>query len=158
MSQKDNVADVESIDSQDSEAAEHVTGFIKREEVLNNIEVKDTLLNILTKMLTENDHQLIANILDQSGKIILSSNDFTLLVSKILSIKGEIVRQHEIKINYKEDVTTSCFKRIISPFKYIISVTYKDKDLHMDELEVYNTLLYDFNISTKRVYIVSSDE
>lgn len=127
---------------------------VLREEILGSITVKDTLINILTELLIHNDKQLIANIVDRSGKIILKAADFNNLLAAILSANGKQVKPGDVKIRYNEDIFTSCMKVKVSPFKHIVSIQVGDQDLKLHQYEAYNALTNDFNVSAEMVYIL----
>lgn len=127
---------------------------VLREEILNSSVVKDTLIEILSDLLIHNDAQLIANIIDRSGKIILKATDFTRLLSTILSANGKQVKPGDIKLKYNEDIETTCFKVKISPFKHVVSIQVGDQDLKLHQYEAYNALTNDFNISSEMIYIL----
>lgn len=127
---------------------------VLREEILGSSVVKDTLIEILTELLIHNDKQLIANIVDRSGKIILKAQDFNKLLAAILSANGKQVKAGDIKLRYNEDIFTSCMKVKVSPFKHIVSVQVGDQDLKLHQYEAYNALTNDFNVSAECVYIL----
>lgn len=126
---------------------------VLREEILGSMIVKDTLINILTDMLTKDDMHLLANIMDRSGKIILKAGDFNKLLAAILSANGRQVKPSDIKLRYNEEIVHKWCKVIVSPFKHLVSVTVGDQDLRLHQYEAYNTLTNDFNISAEMVYI-----
>lgn len=126
---------------------------VLREEILGSSTVKDCLIGILTEMLIHDDLQLLANICDRSGKIVLKAEDFNNLLAVILSANGNQITPKDIKVRYNEDIITSCFKVKISPFKHIVSIQVGDQDLKLHQYEAYNALTNDFNISAEVVYI-----
>ena len=125
---------------------------VLREEILQSIPVKDELIKIFSKILCQNDKELIANILDRSGKIIINAEDFANLLAAMLSSSGQEVKPTDIKINYKEEYITSCLKVRISPFKSVISITAGEQDLKIHQFEAYNVLTNDFNVSADTIY------
>lgn len=126
---------------------------VLREEILQSMNAKDTLIGILTNMLAHEDTQLIMNVLDRSGKIILTGTDFSTLVAAVLSSNGTTVKPSDVKLRYNEDIITSCFKSKISPFKHIVAVQVGDQDLRLHQYEAYNTITNDFSVSTETIYV-----
>lgn len=126
---------------------------VLREEIQGSMIVKDTLVQILTEMLTHDDMHLLANIMDRSGKIILKAGDFNRLLAAILSANGRQVKPSDIKLRYNEEIVHKWCKVIVSPFKHLVSVSVGDQDLRLHQYEAYNTLVNDFNISAEMVYI-----
>lgn len=126
---------------------------VLREEILASMVVKDTLLKIFIDMLTHDDINLLANIMDRSGKIILKAADFNKLLAAILSSNGRQVKPSDIKLRYNEEIVHKWCKVIVSPCKHLVSVSVGDQDLRLHQYEAYNTLTDDFNISADMVYI-----
>lgn len=125
---------------------------VLKEEIMQSIPVKDELIKILTTMLCVKDNELLANLLDRSGKIILNAEDFANLLALILSSSGQEVKPSDIKINYRDEYITSCLKVRVSPFKAIISITAGEQDLKIHQFEAYSVLTNVFNISADTVY------
>lgn len=125
---------------------------VLREEILQSIPVKDELIRILTEMVTHRDGELIANILDRRGKIILNAEDLASLIALVLSSSGQEVSKSDIKIDYRDEYITSCLKLRVSPFKSVNYITVGEQDLKIHQFEAYNVITNVFNISADIVY------
>lgn len=127
---------------------------VMREEIINSSTVKDELIRIFKELLIHNDAQLLANLIDRSGKIILKAADFTKLLAAMLSANGKVVKPGDIKLKYNEDIMTSCFRVKVSPFKHIVNISVGDQDLRIHQYECYNVLTNEFDISAELIYIL----
>lgn len=125
---------------------------VLKEEILRSMDVKNTLIHILTNLLCNNDHALLANILDKTGRIVLGAEDFASLVAVMLSANGQKVSMNDIKINYRDEFITTCLKVKLLPFKTILNVQVGEQDLRIHQYEVWNCLNNDFNVSTETIY------
>ena len=93
-----------------------------------------------SNILKSNNPKLIANLVDQSGKVILAANDLVTAISLILGIN-----ESSVKINY-EDPETGCLGKI-NPIKKISSIKTNGYDFQLHFNKEYNTLTEDFGVS-----------
>ena len=93
-----------------------------------------------SNILKSNNPKLIANLVDQSGKVILSANDLVTAISLILGIN-----ESSVKINY-EDPEAGCLGKI-NPIKKISSIKTNGYDFQLHFNKEYNTLTEDFGVS-----------
>lgn len=97
-------------------------------------------------ILKTNNPKLIANLVDQSGKVILSGDDLVIAVSLILGIDTSL-----IKISY-ENPEASCLGKV-SPIKHITTIKVNGYDFNLAYNKQYNTLSDEFGISLKKCLI-----
>lgn len=126
---------------------------ITAEEIDNNIEFIKKLNSILTSTLIDDNKKLLANILDDTGKIILSGQDLCELISVMLSTDEMEITPSQINISYQENIISSCLKIKISPFKGIINIKVDNQDFHNVQNEAYNVLTDKYKISLTSVYV-----
>ena len=93
-----------------------------------------------SNILKSNNPKLIANLVDQSGKVILSAHDLVTAISLILGINQSLV-----KISY-EDPEAGCLAKV-NPIKKISSIKANGYDFQLAFNREYNTLSEDFGVS-----------
>ena len=126
---------------------------ITAEEIDNNIEFIKKLNSILTSTLIDDNKALLANILDNTGKIILSAQNLCELISVMLSTDEMEISPSQVVISYQENIISSCLKVKISPFKGIINIKVDNQDFHNVQNEAYNVLTDKYKISLSSVYV-----
>ena len=99
-----------------------------------------------SNILKSNNPKLIANLIDQSGKVILAANDLVTTISLILGIN-----ESSVKINY-EDPEAGCLGKI-NPIKKISSIKTNGYDFQLHFNKEYNTLTEDFGVSLVKCLI-----
>ena len=99
-----------------------------------------------SNILKSNNPKLIANLVDQSGKVILAANDLVTAISLILGIN-----ESSVKINY-EDPEAGCLGKI-NPIKKISSIKTNGYDFQLHFNKEYNTLTEDFGVSLVKCLI-----
>ena len=100
-----------------------------------------------SNILKSNNPKLIANLVDQSGKVILAANDLVTAISLILGIN-----ESSVKINY-EDPEAGCLGKI-NPIKKISSIKTNGYDFQLHFNKEYNTLTEDFGVSLVKCLII----
>jgi len=122
-------------------------------------EPKDNLVflqqyaKITGKLLTKDDKHLIINILDQSGRIILSANELIELIAALLSDGNYTTDPSRITLKCFEDISSCgcCGERSPSIVAVDnIQVDRLDFKLHYNDL--YNRLQDEFFVSVNSVY------
>ena len=93
-----------------------------------------------SNILKSNNPKLIANLVDQSGKVILSANDLITAIALILWINDS-----SVKISY-EDPEAGCLAKV-NPIKKISSIKANGYDFQLAFNREYNTLSDDFGVS-----------
>lgn len=126
---------------------------ITADEIDANGEFHRKLNEVFIKMLTEKDMQLISNIVDRTGKIILTAEDFCEVIAAMLSTADNTVESDSVSITLQEEITAKCFKVSISPFKHVTSIKIDKQDFHTVQNEAYNVLRDIYKISTDVVYV-----
>ena len=117
------------------------------------IDVYKKLMNIYKNALLD-DPQLTLNLIDQSGKIILRSNDLVDIIAQCCEVNKSCV-----KITYyvDEEVTCCSIASKINPVKEIQSIQIfknnQNLDLMINFNGVYNQINDEFKISLQRVLV-----
>jgi hypothetical protein len=127
--------------------------IITADEIEANVEFHKKLNDVLIKMMTERDGQLLTNLVDRSGKIILGAEDFCDIVAAMLSTVDNQMTSDDISITLQEDINVKCFKIRISPFKHITSIKIDKQDFHTIQNEAFNVLRDVYKISTDIAYV-----
>lgn len=130
------------------EVNNEATKEVSTEDVDKNNSFLKKLNEILTHTLISDDLKLLTNLIDDSGKIILSGYDLCELISLMLNVPI-----NDISINYKENFVTECLKVKILPYKHISNIKIKNKDFKNSQNEAYNILTDVYKISLRTVYI-----
>ena len=128
--------------------------IITTEEIENNIEFHKKRAEILTNALCMDDKKLLANLIDNSGKVIISAQEFCELVSIMLSNDDYQVNASDIAITFQEELITSCFKVHVTPYKHITAIKINNQDFHNVQNEAYNALTDKYKISVEQVYVI----
>lgn len=125
---------------------------ITSEEIEHNIEFHKKRAEILTNALCLDDKKLMCNLIDQSGKVIISAQEFCELVALMLSNEESQLNPSDIVLSLQEEYLTSCLKVNISPFMKIISIKINNQDFSNIQNEAYNMLTDTYKISVNTVY------
>ena len=128
--------------------------IVTSEEIENNLEFHKRRAEILTSALCLDDKKLLVNLLDNSGKVIISGQEFCELVALMLSNEQSQLNPSDVNLTLQETYLTSCLKVEISPFKKIVSIKINNQDFHNAQNEAYNMLTDTYKISTDTVYVV----
>ena len=112
----------------------------------SELEFYRLLSTILSNILKDNNPKLIANIIDCSGKIIVSGAELVNLIA---------IKTHkdpsEINLRYRDEEPSCCAK--VSPIKNISDIKINNESFNLKYNAEYNILKDDFNISLERVII-----
>ena len=127
--------------------------IVTAEEIENNVEFHKKRAEILTHTLCMDDKKLLANLIDITGKIIISGQEFCELVALMLSSDEIQVNPSDINLTLQEEYISSCLKVQVSPFKKIASIKINNQDFHNVQNEAYNTLTDTYKISVDAVYV-----
>lgn len=106
--------------------------------------------SILTSLLTTNDTKILANILDRSGKIVLSESD----IRNIIHTIDPSISVGDVEFDYKSEEVSCCGKvyNKIRLLKFPSSIKIKGKELSAKYTELHNFLINDLNISLSTIY------
>lgn len=108
---------------------------ILREDLINNHDFKDKIIEIYKEILSKNDKQLLINLLDLSGKIIISGDQLVELVAVAMNLN-----KTDIHLKLQENILSSCCKVKVIPFKNVLSITAETIDLKLHQYEVYSVI------------------
>ena len=99
-----------------------------------------------SRILKSNNATLIANLIDQSGKIILDGSSLITAIALLLNMDQSMIR-----FSY-EDPPATCLHKV-NPVKSIESIKVDGRDFALAYNREYNTLTDVFGISLKKVLI-----
>ena len=99
-----------------------------------------------SSILKNNNPKLIANLIDQSGKVILAAADLVTAISLMLGVDSSV-----IVISY-EDPEAGCLGRV-SPIKRITAIKINGYDFNLGYNKQYNRLSDEFGVSLVRCLI-----
>ena len=128
--------------------------IVTSEEIENNLEFHKRRAEILTSALCLDDKKLLVNLLDKSGKVIISGQEFCELVALMLSNEQNQLNPSDVHLTLQESYLTSCLKVEVSPFKKVVSIKINNQDFHNAQNEAYNMLTDTYKISADTVYVV----
>ncbi len=97
-------------------------------------------------ILKTNNIKLIANLIDQSGRVILPARDLLTAIALMLSVEED-----RIRIAY-EDPDSTCLSKV-SPIKNIASIKVNGYDFNLAYNRQYNELSDVFGVSLTRCLI-----
>ena len=124
------------------------TGNVENE--INLSELYKLLAITFSNILKDNNAKLIANIIDNSGKIIVDAGNLIKIIALICNAK-----ENEIHIEYvnkdKEGGCMACAK--INPIKQIENIKIGYVDFKLGFNDKYNILADTFNVSLKKCII-----
>ena len=116
------------------------------DESSENVELYKHLAVSFSNILKTNNLKLIANLIDQSGKVVLSASELVTAISLIL-----ILNERDIRISY-EDPDSTCLSKV-SPIKTITSIKVNGYDFNLAYNRQYNELSDVFGVSLSRCLI-----
>ena len=127
---------------------------VTHEEITQSLVVMSKITELFLEILTENDKQLITNILDTSKNVIFTMDQLIELHVTVLSINsgGMAVTSDDVTIKYSEDILSTCLKVSVSPFKNIVSLKVFEQELGQVQLDIYSALASTFKISLETSY------
>lgn len=111
------------------------TSSIERNSEYNELALYKHLALAFANILRNNNPKLIANVLDMSGKVILTANDLVDAVALITNVDRNL-----ITINY-EDPEPGCLIKI-NPIKNVIDIKVNGYDFKFGYNRQYNTIPY----------------
>ena len=133
-------------------AAASILPAVTSRDIEANTEFHRKHAEILTNIVCADNKQLLSNLFDSSGKVIVSAQDFCELVALMISNDNTKVNPSDIILTLREDFISSCLKIKISPYKKIVSIRINNQDLQDAQKEAYNMLTNTYKISTETVY------
>ena len=135
----------ETVESLNTSATPTLNNYVPEYTTSNNLMLRENdlfkhLAVSFSNILKSNNPKLIANLVDQSGKVILSANDLITAIALILGIN-----ESSVKISY-EDPEAGCLAKV-NPIKKISSIKANGYDFQLAFNREYNTLTDDFGVS-----------
>ena len=135
----------ETIESLNTSATPTLNNYVPEYTTSDNLMMRENdlfkhLAVSFSNILKSNNPKLIANLVDQSGKVILSANDLVTAIALILGIN-----ESSVKISY-EDPEAGCLAKV-NPIKKISSIKANGYDFQLAFNKEYNTLTDDFGVS-----------
>jgi len=120
--------------------------YNEMEKVSINPEFIDLFNKLCINLLTVNDYALLANIIDQTKRIIFTSNDLQLIISKFLGCD-------QVTINVlPPQVNGGCVCKIKeSLYLDIENIKIKSRDMKLMYNTAFNTLKDDYHICLDKV-------
>ena len=112
----------------------------------NHVELYKHLAISFSNILKSNNLKLVANLIDMSGKVVLSARDLCKAITLIVNAD-----EHAISIEY-EDPDASCMTKV-NPVKTISNIKVNGYDFRMAYNRYYNILSDEFNVSLTRCLI-----
>jgi hypothetical protein len=106
------------------------------------------LATTFSKILKSTNIKLIANLIDQSGKIIVDATSLCLLIGLITNVPAE-----QIHIEYESSGDVKCPTSKFNPICRISTIKINHIDFKLGYNEKYNILSDTFAISLKKVFI-----
>ena len=119
---------------------------IQIEELTNELNFYKLMASILSDILKDNNPKLIVNLIDQSGKIIISGEQLI----KLIAIKTK-KDEKDINLRYKDE-EPGCWSKI-KPIKEVQDIKINNETFSLKYNAEYNILKDDYNISLNRVII-----
>ena len=113
----------------------------------NEIKLYKLLASTLAGILKTNNLKLIANLIDNSGKVILDAVNLVKLIALITNTKEE-----DVDIEYQLDEEPTCWSKM-KPVKIIENIKVQHKDFKLCYNYEYNLLSDTYAISLKKFII-----
>ena len=117
------------------------------DEFEGSLQFYKKLSSCLSNILRTNNPKMIANLIDNSGKVIIGARE---LVELIAEITGTNV--NTVSIIYKTE-EAGCLAKV-NPIKNIKNIKIANVDFHYGFNKEYNLLNDEFSISLSKVYIL----
>ena len=125
---------------------EPTTVVMTRETTTECCDVYKTLSKTLSEILKDNNIKLIANIIDQSGKVIIDVEALIQIVALICQVQAE-----DVTIEYDASGSGCCAS--INPIRGIENIKVGGLDFRLAYNEKYNELTDTYSISLKKTII-----
>ena len=110
-------------------------------------EFTDMFNRLCINLLTVNDYKLLANVIDQSKRIIFSVSDLQVVISAYLGCP-----QSDVTINLMPIETSGgCFCKVITIYQAIENIKIKSRDFKLMYNTAYNTLKDVYHVCMDRV-------
>ena len=121
--------------------------YVHTEEIATSSDLYRHLAISFSNILKSNNIKLLANLIDQSGTVVLSANDLVTAIALMLGMDDR-----NIRISY-EDPDSTCLSKV-SPIKIITAIKVNGYDFNLAYNRQYNELSDVFSVSITRCLIL----
>ena len=116
----------------------------------NELDLYKTIAKTYGHILKDNNPKLVANLIDQSGRVIIDAESLIKIVALVCQVQPE-----SINIEYELSGGGCCAK--INPIKRIEAIKVAGLDFKLTYNEKYNMLTDEYSVSLRRVLIPIED-
>ena len=116
----------------------------------NELDLYKTIAKTYGQILKDNNPKLVANLIDQSGRVIIDAESLIKIVALVCQVQPE-----SINIEYELSGGGCCAK--INPIKRIEAIKVAGLDFKLTYNEKYNMLTDEYSVSLRKVLIPIED-
>ena len=116
----------------------------------NELDLYKTIAKTYGHILKDNNPKLVANLIDQSGRVIIDAESLIKIVALVCQVQPE-----SINIEYELSGGGCCAK--INPIKRIEAIKVAGLDFKLTYNEKYNMLTDEYSVSLRKVLIPIDD-
>ena len=116
----------------------------------NELDLYKTIAKTYGHILKDNNPKLVANLIDQSGRVIIDAESLIKIVALVCQVQPE-----SINIEYELSGGGCCAK--INPIKRIEAIKVAGLDFKLTYNEKYNMLTDEYSVSLRKVLIPLDD-
>ena len=112
----------------------------------NELDLYKTIAKTYGQILKDNNPKLVANLIDQSGRVIVDAESLVRIVALVCQVVPE-----SVNISYEVKETGCCGK--LNPIKTIEAIKVAGLDFKLTYNEKYNMLTDEYSVSLRKVLI-----
>ena len=116
----------------------------------NELDLYKTIAKTYGQILKDNNPKLVANLIDQSGRVIVDAESLIRIVALVCQVVPE-----SVNISYEVKETGCCGK--LNPIKTIEAIKVGGLDFKLTYNEKYNMLTDEYSVSLRKVLIPIED-
>ena len=116
----------------------------------NELDLYKTIAKTYGQILKDNNPKLVANLIDQSGRVIVDAESLVRIVALVCQVVPE-----SVNISYEVKETGCCGK--FNPIKNIEAIKVAGLDFKLTYNEKYNMLTDEYSVSLRKVLIPIED-
>ena len=116
----------------------------------NELDLYKTIAKTYGQILKDNNPKLVANLIDQSGRVIVDAESLVRIVALVCQVVPE-----SVNISYEVKETGCCGK--LNPIKTIEAIKVGGLDFKLTYNEKYNMLTDEYSVSLRKVLIPIED-
>ena len=116
----------------------------------NELDLYKTIAKTYGQILKDNNPKLVANLIDQSGRVIVDAESLVRIVALVCQVHPE-----SVNISYEVKETGCCGK--LNPIKTIEAIKVGGLDFKLTYNEKYNMLTDEYSVSLRKVLIPIED-